>query len=153
MIVSCQTCGKAYRMTSLKKEEFQILDRDEWRINFPCITPLCNGRMVRHRKPPESGAEDIPLSVFYRSLMGFGHPSDKDTATLENVMRNFLTKNVVEVKAEETGDPKRVILENLTLEDGTKMHFAASSKGACLYYVEGPDALDPDGNPEVRAQD
>ena len=142
MIVFCQSCKIAYLVVGDLEEKESLLKGMD---NFPCVTPLCRGRMVRsHKSYPEArDVVEVPLHGFYRAIHGFGSPKG-DPAPVELSKRVLLTKKIVDVHAEEIGQPKRTILKRLILEDGTRLHFSRSTQGACLYYVEVPNGQDTD---------
>jgi hypothetical protein len=80
---------------------------------------------------------EIPVKSFFRGIHGFGAGKGAP-ASLAKARELLLNEKIVEVIGEPTGQPERVILRQLVLEDGTKLHFDSSSKGACLYYIEEP---------------
>jgi len=152
MILFCKTCKRAYSVLGEVEERETLLNGMD---NFPCVTPLCRGRLIRTYKRVPVEPIEVPLHGFYRAIHGFGAPSG-DPAPLKLSRETLLTKRIVEVEAEEIGQPKRTILKGLVMEDGTRLHFSRSTRGACLHYVEVPDAgVDDDGAglDEVRAED
>lgn len=114
--------------------------------SFECITPGCSGVMLS--SPPAKAGEDytideIPVRGFYRAIHGFG-PGKGDPASLDRLKELLLAKRVVDLVAFPVGQPERVIVKEMVLEDGTRLHFETSARGACIYYIEevGPSCLE-----------
>lgn len=144
--VVCRVCAKGYCICGNREEISMLLSAPEWKDGFPCITPLCRGRLQRTTLPPESyvsSYEEVPITSFYRAINGFGAPNQVPAA-LRKVKQALTTKSVVDVVGEPVGNPERTIIRQIVLEDGTRLHFDSSSKGACIYYVEepGPSCLE-----------
>lgn len=135
----CAVCSTSYQVGGVDPGEMEsLLSVLESEGGPRCPTPLCRGRLRRttgHLQGFES--KEIPFTTFYRSVHGFGSP-DGEAATLEKFSRLLKTKRVVEIHAQPIGQPERVILKRLVLDDGTRLHFDASSRGACCYYIESP---------------
>jgi hypothetical protein len=95
---------------------------------------------------------EIPLETFFRAVNGFGSPDGK-AADLKDFTELLKAQRIVDMKIEPTGQPERVIVKQLILEDGTRLHFGSSSKGACCYYIEkkGPSCLEVVDN-EIHAE-
>ena len=133
--VVCHDCQRGVQIGGPPEEVASLISTQN---NFPCITPLCTGRMKHCRTidiPPEYSLEEIPVQGFFRAIHGFGSGVGAP-ASYRKARELLLTKKVVDLVAEPTGQPERVIVRQLVLEDGTRMHFEASAKGACLYYIE-----------------
>lgn len=115
--------------------------------NFPCVTPLCQGRMVTPGSLSRDWSDyhryEMPVQSFFRAINGFGSGVGAP-ASLKRAQELLLSKRIVEVIGEPSGQPERVILRQLVLEDGTRLHFDTSAKGACLYYIEerGPSCME-----------
>jgi hypothetical protein len=134
------------------EQEAVALFGEDWSQTYPCVTPLCRGRLklVDHefyarlrRAELVKRTEKVKLEDFYRAVHGFG-PVTGDAAPVDLVTELLLTKKIVEVQANPIGQPQRTILRQLVLEDGTRLHFSRSTRGACLHYVEQPEET-PDG--------
>ena len=135
-ILICHICRCAYQVGGDVEEIKRLLDLPEWQASIPCITPLCQGRMVKVPNTPMGYLPtEIPVHNFYRAALGFGTGSGAP-ASLEKVREALTSQRVVEVQADAAGQPERTIIRQLVLEDGTRLHFDASSKGACVYYIE-----------------
>lgn len=137
-LFACQTCHRTYQVGG-NLEEIQALLTEE---NYPCITPLCAGRLSRVMGIASTCFE-VPFPSFYRAINGFGL-STGHAASLARFVALLKTKKIVSIDAEPTGQPERVILRKLVLDDGTRLHFETSSKGACCYFIEeaGPTCLE-----------
>lgn len=138
---ACSKCRNAWLVGGDPKEVAHILSMVDCP---PCITPLCLGRMDKVPGVPIGfRSHEIPVVNFYRAINGFGSPEGK-AASVEEFTRLLKTRKIVEVRAEAAGQPERVILSRLVLDDGTRLHFDASTKGACCYYIEkrGPSCLE-----------
>ena len=114
------------------KEIKQLLDQPEWRQSFPCITSLCGGRLQRMApddliavRVKKYAVEEIALRGFYRAIHGFGVGGGAP-ASLAKAREILLTKRIVDLQAESVGQPERVILRQLIMEDGTRLHFDMS---------------------------
>lgn len=142
----CTTCRIVYQVGSVSLEELD----SAWRMldvsdNPQCPTPLCQGKLKRIEDRVDSAKlkslgyrlEEIPFQAFYRAIYGFGGPKG-EAATVERFTHLVKTKKIVDVSAHATGQPERVILKRLILEDGTILHFDTSARGACCYYIEEP---------------
>lgn len=133
-VVSCSKCGIAYQLGGDPDEIKHLISTLP--ENLPCTTPLCEGRMVFHKRvPPWSHVVSIPMSTFYRAAQGFGGARG-DPAVFDRAATLLKSKRIVEVHGRSAGHPERAILKTLVLEDGTRLHLDSSNLGACLYYIE-----------------
>jgi hypothetical protein len=80
---------------------------------------------------------EIPIRAFFRAINGFGR-GEGDPASLERLQELLTSQKIVGVKANAVGQPERVIIREMILENGTRLHFEASARGACIYYIEEP---------------
>jgi hypothetical protein len=80
---------------------------------------------------------ELPIRSFYRAIHGFG-TGEGDPAAASEFARLLKTKKIADMTITSVGQPERVIVHQLVLEDGTRMHFDSSSRGACCYYIERP---------------
>ena len=135
----CKSCRRVYEVGGSEEEIKNLLLE---KTSYPCITPLCRGRLNRPSKEDlrelSKGyiPEEIPLKSFFRAVMGFGMTNGAPAA-VASVKELLLSKKIVGVMADPVGNPERTILNELVFEDGTRLHFGLSSLGACCYYVEG----------------
>jgi hypothetical protein len=146
-VLACRACNTAYQIGGDIKEVVYLVGSQE---SFPCITPLCAGRLTKSSVwNPDQPITEIPVHAFFRAIHGFGIGKGA-AASLADAKNLLLTKKIVEVHGEEVGQPERVILRQLVLEDGTRLHFDTSSLGACLYYIEtsGPSCVEEFENGE-----
>lgn len=130
----CNSCGKGYNVCGDPQEVSHLLF--DSRKGYSCITPMCHGRLAG--TVPQSHSvrfKEVHVSAFYRAVKGFGASA---TASLAKATRALLEKRVVAVEGEPIGTPERAIIRCLVLEDGTRLHFDTSSRGACLYHIEEP---------------
>lgn len=142
-----------------EKDSSQLFDKPEWEFTVPCVTPLCGRRANWVRKLGELSKylhegyrhEKMVAEDYLRALCGFGPPGKGGPMELTSKM--LTTKKVVEVDGYERGNPPRTILRCLTFADGTRMHFAASTYGACIYYIEEANHGGAEGNPSGGATD
>jgi len=134
--VACHTCRHAVQVGG---DELEIASLLNEATSFPCITPLCRGRMqaVAPAKIPGYPVLDIPVRNFFRAVHGFGLGIG-DPASLKRLRELLLSQRVVDLRAEPIGQPERVILRELILESGVRLHFETSAHGACVYYIEEP---------------
>jgi hypothetical protein len=103
-----------------------------------------------HPFPPQKlplgyAVRNMPARSFYRAIHGFGPaPEQVDPASLKRLKEILFNQKVVDLRAEEIGQPNRVILRELVMDSGTRIHFETSAKGACVYYIEepGPSCLE-----------
>ena len=104
-----------------------------------CVTPFCTGVMEPCGLTSSKGytRKELPVRGFYRAINGYGS-GEGDPASYQRAKQLLLTKRVIEVLGEPVGQPERVILRQLVLEGGIRLHFETSAKGACLYYIEEP---------------
>lgn len=132
---ACHQCRSVWQVGGDPKEVAYVLSM----VECPqCITPLCRGRMEQVPVAPFGfRPREIPVENFFRAVNGFGSP-EGDAATVKEFTDLIKTRRVVEVKAEASGQPERVILRRLVLDDGSRLHFDVSTKGACCYYIERP---------------
>lgn len=137
MLYWCEVCKTVYMVTGDKAELTANLTKGP----YPCVTLGCGGtcRAVDWDKVVELQCmvETVPFKNFYRAINGFGLPRGM-AVTLEAATKIFQEDRVVKVVGTSVGQPERVILQELRFASGAVMHFAASSKGACLYYIETP---------------
>lgn len=133
MVFRCAICNNAYVVSGLKEETTRLLECKE---EFSCITPFCSGLLKRVNWPLVGDkVTTLPLNQFFRAVNGFGLAKG-DPASASKVRDLLVTKRISSVVVEPVGDPERTIIKYVVLEDGTRLHFTASSKGACVYYVE-----------------
>ena len=140
MWFGCDGCAQAYLVGGNPDEIRQLLNSS----NYPCITPQCTG-VLWHMSCPNDNMvrNEIPLKNFYRAIHGFGTGLG-EPASVERVRELLLKNKVIRVVGSNVGQPERTIIECLWLEDGTRLHFASSTKGACIYNVEpkGPSCFE-----------
>lgn len=136
-IVACTQCRRVIQIGGDPKEVMGLLGSQD---SFPCVTPLCSGRLQKLR-PGVSiegfTSEELPVKSFFRGIHGFG-TLEGEAASLARARELLITGDIVDLVGESTGKPERVIIRQLVLKNGTKLHFDTSSKGACLYYIEEP---------------
>jgi hypothetical protein len=111
----------------------------EGETSFPCVTPLCGGRLFKTNIAAcvDRSVKAVTLREFFRGIHGFGTGRDGGT-TIERARALLKSKPIADVVGFSVGDPARVIVQQIILKDGTRLHFDTSAKGACLYYVEEP---------------
>lgn len=134
----CKACCKAYMVSGDPGAVIRLVVQN----SYPCITPLCRGRLIKGWSDDSSVIKPtvVPLEDFYRAINGMG--SSEERATLNAVSKLFTTSKIVDIVGRDVGDPVRVILEEIIFEDGTRMHFANSSHGACVYRIESRSSND-----------
>lgn len=134
--VACGQCSHGYQIGGDAQEVDQLLK--SW-SDFPCIQPMCLGRMKRIRPVDAQSLkmEELPLNSFFRAVNGFGL-SKGAPASAKRFHDLLTTQRVVGMKIEPVGQPERVIVRHLILEDGTRLHFEHSARGACCYFIEEP---------------
>lgn len=134
-IVSCHTCQKSYQIGGNIEEVTALLGPAG--LMYQCITPLCGGRMEMHKAASSVYPMiEVPVREFYRAIHGFGW--NGNPASAQKFREVLLNKKIVDMTVEPVGQPERVIVRQLVLEDGTRMHFESSGRGACCYYIEEP---------------
>lgn len=134
--IRCKTCWQIGGDFSEIQHIINMLDFEKG--SYPCITPHCSGVLQKVNGTPEGfQAKEIPVRAFYRAVHGFGS-GDGASASVERFSELLQTKRIVQVNATPVGQPERVILNQLVLDDGTRLHFDSSSRGACCYYIEEP---------------
>jgi hypothetical protein len=136
-LLMCSQCMHAYQIGGESNEIHNLLGMQD---TFECITPLCEGRLRKVDENELKVAMDVtelPVRSFFRAIHGFG-TGKGEPASLERVRTLLLNKRVVDIKADPVGQPERVIVRQLILEDGTRLHFEVSGLGACIYYIEEP---------------
>lgn len=140
---ACHTCLQGHQIGGDLQEVQSLLGSEK---SFSCITPLCGGSMlsVTAADIPD-GCEISTMTVrdFFRAIHGFGRGKGSP-ASFDRAKELLLSKRVVQMKGFPIGDPERVILRELILEGGTRLHFETSARGACLYYIEerGPSCVE-----------
>jgi len=136
-IVACPTCRNAVQIGG-DADEIRNLLRDE--KSFKCVTPLCRGRMLPMGLADLKGQyemSEMPVKSFFRAINGFG-TGNGAPASRERLTELLLSQRVVDVVAYPIGQPERVIVREMTLESGIRLHFESSARGACVYYIEEP---------------
>jgi hypothetical protein len=135
---ACIACKTSYQVVGSIEEMKNLWSIIEAGGVPSCPTPLCQGKLMRvqgHVK--EFHQREIPLPTFFRGIHGFGSP-DGEAASVKKFRELMTSGKIVEVHAEPVGQPERVILKRIVLEDGTRLHFDSSARGACCYYIEQP---------------
>lgn len=137
----CPACRKGYQIIAESVEDNAIGLLGE-KQTFNCITSLCRGRLAivprdQHERVLVVADAVIPIDSkeFYRAAMG----GNRSAITMQQIEEHLVGANIVSVKGFETGTPTRVILEEIVLENGTRLHFSSSTKGACLFKIEEPE--------------
>jgi len=94
--------------------------------------------MARVKNPlPGWPVIEVPLSSFFRAINGFGL-STGAPASAQRFLEILKTKKIAHAIVEPVGQPERVIVKQIICEDGTKLHFDTSARGACCYFIEEP---------------
>jgi len=142
-VVVCHTCKSVVHIGGDLEEVTSLLSGQD---TFACISPFCNGEMLS--SPPARAGDnytvkEVPIRGFYRAIHGFG-TGVGDPASVERLRELLQTKRVANIKAFPVGQPERVIIREMVLEDGTRLHFETSARGACIYYIEerGPSCVE-----------
>jgi hypothetical protein len=80
----------------------------------------------------------VPVSrtTFYQMVAGL----DVEPVTAARIVKAASGKRIAEFVLQPDGSDKRVIVDTIVLEDGTRIHLAPSVKGACIYRIEEPHA-------------
>ena len=141
MNFGCKLCGKIYSPMGSSQKISELLGGKD---NFPCITPLCSGRLEKVGPGPHDGAVLMAAELFFQAVNGFGF-HEGTLAKYERVCDLLKNKRIVQVVGEGAGVPERVIITKLVLEDGTRLHLGSSSLGACIYRIEEPGKEPSDG--------
>lgn len=139
--VACQACETAVQVGGNPEEVAQLLGSQ---ASFPCITPCCRGRMVAIPpvKIPQGYAyREVPLRGFFSAVHGVGS-GEGAPASLKRLRELLLSQRVVDLLAEPVGQPERVVVREMILESGVHLHFEASARGACIYYIEEKSGAD-----------
>lgn len=138
MIFRCSVCEVAYHVIGPIEQLNALVTQS----GYPCFVSSCPGYLQRQTSGLRR-AIAIDVSAFFRAVNGFGFAAGSP-ASLESVEKLLLEKRVIQVFARDVGDPERTIIDRLVLDGGIKLHFAASAKGACIYYVEerGPSCVE-----------
>lgn len=142
IFTKCKLCGKVYCVVGRSIDEVRsLLSEPQWRVDLPCVIPGCPGRSTIVGTLCVEQATTIPVHAYYRALHGLGL-SVGSLASAERVRDLLLTKRISALSLEPVGDPERTILKGIILEDGTRLHFASSARGACVYFIEEVTRVD-----------
>lgn len=136
-LVICDICKRVIQIGGDHEEITYLLGNQD---SYPCVTPLCRGRMTRtqpYAVPSGYRVSTLPINAFFRAIHGFG-PGKGDPASLKRLRELMLSEKIVDLVAEPIGQPERVILRTIVLKNGTRIHLETSAKGACVYYIEEP---------------
>ena len=91
-VVYCTVCHVAYQIGGDFDEIKNLIGGKD---NFPCITPLCQGRMKSWTSlgtlPSNCKVVEIPVRNFFRAIHGFGM-SDGAAASFERARELLSTK-------------------------------------------------------------
>ena len=137
-IFCCNSCRKGWQLMGEPGEVASIAGLIHSDTNYGCITPLCSGRLVEVSGTPVGfSIKELPIRSFYRAIHGFGS-GEGDPAAASDFAELLKTKKIVDMTVTAVGQPERVIVHQLVLEDGTRLHFDSSTRGACCYYIERP---------------
>lgn len=138
-IFCCSKCRRGWQLVGSHEEVSSIVGVvHSESSSFGCITPLCGGQLVQVSGAPVGfSIVELPVRAFYRAIHGFG-TGEGEPASWKEFVELIKDGKVVAVDATPMGQPERVILHQLVFEDGTRMHFDSSSRGACCYYIERP---------------
>lgn len=134
----CPECSLVIRVLG-RPEVLAALYRDQdWPEGFRCIRRGCEGRAWKVKPSEAAGARDIEAYAYYRAIHG-GGVSNGDPADALKVREWLLEKKISRVVVEPIGSPERTLIHGIQFEDGSKLHFAASARGACIFFTEGPN--------------
>lgn len=119
-------CGVKYSVSELDPNKHLIPER------FKCWAPKCRFYIKRDDSLLPSGITQA--LALYQAISGLGTGSEKKCGP-DDVRKMVLGKKVVAVVVEQAASRDRSLITSLTFEDGKKLHFAASTRGATIYRV------------------
>lgn len=133
LTTSCDRCSCTFRIF-MTPEESHLLDQLEKDGLAECPR-LCGGSIqVKTSSDISSLKEPLTLSLreLYQAVNGYGLPDEiqTDPVVVESLLKS---SKVVSVSTELSG--KRVILNSLTLDNGSTLHLVSSSRGACVLKI------------------
>jgi hypothetical protein len=115
-----------------------LLEFEVGSSRLQCLRDLCSGELIETSLAvPGALTETIPVRAFYRAMQGFG-VGEGDPASVQEFVDLMKNGKIFSVDAVPVGQPERVILRQLVMEDGTRLHFDSSARGACCFYIERP---------------
>ena len=150
ILVICLKCELAIRImpaqvllpSSVQELEQLVGRRSEfWPNRYPC--PKCEGvctAILDTQADPQVMAlltvQDLTPQEAFSAFMGCGFPEEQ-SCSLERV-QELLKQPVKQVIGTNVPGVERTLVDALELEDGTKLHFGASSDGAVIYRITKP---------------
>lgn len=132
----CDSCRLQVQIGGDPAEIDNLLKQEQL---FHCVTPFCSAfmRASDHLAPEGYLTVEMPVTSFFRAIHGFGSGVGAP-ASFERAQKLLLSQRVVQIVGEPIGQPERVLIRQLVLESGIRLHFETSARGACLYYIEEP---------------
>lgn len=147
----CSSCWTAYHIIGKPDLVRSLLPFTKGQ-RVKCITEGCKGQ-AKIDGPGTNDAfthREIPVMVYYQAMKGLVNVKGV-AAPPELVRRLMVGATIADVSLLEIGDPARSIVRTIELDTGVKLHLESSGAGACIYFLEGYDAVDSQRASEVDA--
>lgn len=141
MLIVCTHCRLALRVIGDQGEIESLIGRmsELAQLGYPCAG--C-GRQTEAIRETEADPEalsrmkvvDATPHEAFAAVYGLGLPSERacEPAVIDELLR---THRIVGVKLRPVPGSRRCCIDELTLEDGTRMFLGASSQGALVYRI------------------
>jgi hypothetical protein len=144
LIIACQKCGTAVRTVGEFGEVQHLVGpgSDWYPDKYPCHKAGCDGTgvIVTNTEPKVLQSLDIvdltPQEAFV-AFHGMGLPTEHECGVMA-VDRAFEASPVAKVHARNIKGTGRCAIDNIELEDGTKIFLGCSTHGAVVYRISKP---------------
>lgn len=142
LIVSCQRCHTAVRVLGEPSQLDPLVGRDSefWHDKYVCVScgqKGCQGLPEVDVDPEDlqkMKLRDLSPQEMYAAQMGLGTP-DEMTCDLRTVRDLLENKRLKKIHGRNVTGTSRACLDELELEDGTKLHLGASAHGAVVFRI------------------
>ena len=140
ILVVCKHCKGALRVTNMDAQHSPLLGSgsDQFRCPF-CDSKdilVTQGMYIDDAALGSLKIRDVSYEESFAALMGLGLP-EESTCCVE-VLTELFQSHGIALKGKRVVGATRVVIECMTLSDGTKVHFAASPMGATIYKISKP---------------
>lgn len=144
-ILACDNCLNIMRVVGDDDDTRRLIHKHAmWKDGWPCFNEGCVHKMYLVSPDDVEGVlaaaktkilkiHDVSPTEAFQALCGFGLPEEVGT-DIEVVRSLFLSSKVVDVCLRR-GLAGKTIIENISLENGLRVHLASSSAGPTVFKI------------------
>lgn len=143
MIIICLSCKLAIRATDTSEKIRSLIGRDSdfWPDKYYCFSCGNSAHIYLEQElSPDvitsSKVINLNAEETFLALQGLGLPSEQNCC--EETLDALFSQYGIKIKGKQHHGYLRYYIEFLELTDGTKVYFAPSAMGACIYRISKP---------------